>query len=181
MYLALSFLGLPAWAWLPIASIVFAAVFYALDRGISRAMGRNRASLFAPLALLPLLVVMVLVSSSCALIRPGDDPVVVRTQDVISNSFDAWDAAMDLHAANSTRESPQVYAAAEKIRTGFPPLHRALRNALKGYQGATTKDPEKLRLAVLGILGDMESLATPGSKFAQTVALIRASYLGGGA
>lgn len=36
MYLALSFLGLPAWAWLPIASIVFAAVFYALDRGISR-------------------------------------------------------------------------------------------------------------------------------------------------
>lgn len=127
------------------------------------------------------LLVLPLFASSCALIRPGDDPIVVRTQDVISNSFDAWDVAMDIHAANSTRESPQIYAAAEKIRTGFPPLHRALRNALKGYQGATTKDPEKLRLAVLGILGDIEALAPPGSKFAQTVALIRASYLGGGA
>ena len=125
-----------------------------------------------------MLCVVALVTG-CALIRPGDDPIVVRTQDVISNSFDAWDSAMDVHAAASASESPAVYKAMEQLRTKFPASHRAVRDALKAYQAAKTKDPGALRLAVNGFLADVAALAPPGSKFAQTIGLIRAAFNGG--
>lgn len=119
--------------------------------------------------------------TGCAAIRPGDDALVVRTQDVIDNSFTAWDAAMDIHAEHSTSESPAVYRAAEKVRTKFPPAHRALRDALHVYQAASVKDAARLRNTVLAFLDDIEALAEPGSKFVAAVRLIRIAFTSGGA
>lgn len=90
-----------------------------------------------------LLALLVIAAVSCASVGTGD-PVVVRAEDLLSNSLPIYDQAMALHYANSTKETPSEYRAFEAMRTGFPTAWKALYDSLQSYKanrttaGATT-------------------------------------------
>lgn len=103
-------------------------------------------------ALLPLLFTL----GGCASMAPGSDPIVVKTQDVLTNSLTLYETTMDLHFKHSAQEPPDVYKALEKVRPAFPRAWRALDVSLTTYQAAKTKDPAQLRRATLLFLDEAE-------------------------
>lgn len=126
---------------------------------------------------LTLAVVLLAVLSACATVTPGSDPVVVRAQDVLSNSLAVYDSAMRLHYQVSTQETPAIYAAMERVRPVFPKAWRGLQASLEGYKAGKTKDPEKLRTAVLSFLDEVENLGPESWK--ASMALIHRTFEGG--
>ncbi len=114
--------------------------------------------------------------TSCATITPGSDPVVVRAQDVLTNSLSVYEAAMKTHYAISTQEPPAVYHATEQVRVVFPKAWRGLRAAIDAYKASGSKDPEKLRLAVLSFFGEAEQIG-PDS-WRDAIRLIRKAFEG---
>ncbi len=78
--------------------------------------------------------VIAVLAIACATVGPKDDQLVVRAEDVLSNSLQTYKVAMEYHFANSTRESPQVYKAFEYFRVYFPLAWNTLNSAKLQYQ-----------------------------------------------
>lgn len=85
------------------------------------------------------LTLVALLSQGCASFGTGD-PVVVRAEDVLSNSLPLYSQAMAWHKAHSTEESPEVYAAFEKVRTTFPKAWRSANVLKKSYKASRTAE-----------------------------------------
>lgn len=83
------------------------------------------------------LALLLVASVSCASVGTGD-PLVVRTEDVLSNSLTIYDHAMQFHFLNSTRESVSEYQAFEAVRMKFPTAWKALYDSLQTYKASRT-------------------------------------------
>ncbi len=57
----------------------------------------------------------ILVNEACATVGTSD-PVVVKAEDVLTNSLSVYTAAMNYHFANSTKETPAVYKSFEEFQ-----------------------------------------------------------------
>lgn len=97
-------------------------------------LGRRRVSLSAALAVFSILV------ASCATLAPGEDPIVVRTEQTLEASLAVYDAGMTWCKANPQHLTPAAAKIAESIRTGFPPAYRSLDSALQLYKAGKRKD-----------------------------------------
>ncbi len=135
-------------------------------------MKKNKFSLFV----VPLLVL----SIACASVGTGD-PLVVRAEDLLSNSRVVYDAAMAFHFAQSTTETPQVYAAFEAFRSKFPSAWDALDKAKRGYQANKLAGTASLDAAVAAITSLLESVAplVPVKKAAEITYSLTECYAGG--
>lgn len=102
--------------------------------------------------------IVIVISISCATIVPGSDPVVVRTQDVLTQSMHLYDGLTQWHRAHSREESPEVYAAIERLRPAFPKAWRGLRDALDVYRASKTRDTAALRTAGLKFFGEVAAI-----------------------
>ena len=79
-------------------------------------------------------VIVAFTTTGCASAGTAD-PVVVRAEDVESNSLSLYNAVIvQWHMTHSTEESPEVYAILEKIRVEFPPAWRTLHRAISTYE-----------------------------------------------
>lgn len=88
------------------------------------------------LVLLGIAVIMatILLTAACASTGTSD-PVIVRAEDVESNSLSLYNAVVvQWHMTHSQEESPEVYAVLEKIRVEFPPAWRTLHRAIPAYE-----------------------------------------------
>jgi hypothetical protein len=79
------------------------------------------------------LAVVLLLAVACASVGSGD-PIVVRAEDVLSNSLVVYSQAMDFHFHHSKEESPAVYKTFEQFRVRFPVAWSALDGAKRSYQ-----------------------------------------------
>lgn len=79
------------------------------------------------------LLLILALAVACASVGSGD-PLVVRTEDFLSNGLAVYDNAMAYHFAHSTTESPQVYKAFETARVNFPPAWQAVKDGLAAYK-----------------------------------------------
>jgi hypothetical protein len=95
-----------------------------------------------------LVAVLLVLTVACATVGTGD-PLVVRAEDTLTNSLSVFQAAMNQHFANSTKESPSIYKAMEDVRVKFPIAWQALYNAEKEYR--LNRDPNKLNAAISAI------------------------------
>lgn len=106
------------------------------DRGHSpRGIGRRAL----PLRALPVFL-LALSLASCATLLPGEDPIVVRTEQTLEASLAVYDAGMVWCKANPQHLTPAAAKIAESIRTGFPPAYRSLDSALQLYKAGKRKD-----------------------------------------
>lgn len=80
-----------------------------------------------------LLAALLLISVACASVGTGD-PVVVKTEDFLTNSLSIFDNAMAWHRMHSTTETAQVYKAFENARVRFPPAWQAVKDGLAAYK-----------------------------------------------
>lgn len=83
------------------------------------------------------LALLLVLSVSCASVGTGD-PVVVRAEDMLTNSLTIYDSAMQYHYSHSTTETPAVYQTFEKFRVNFQPAWRSLYNSVQAYKGNRT-------------------------------------------
>jgi hypothetical protein len=79
------------------------------------------------------LAAFLLVAVACASVGAGD-PVVVRAEDVLTNSLTVYSQAMDFHFKHSTQESPAIYKTFEAFRVKFPVAWNALDQAKRTYK-----------------------------------------------
>ena len=87
------------------------------------------------------IVLLIAFSLACASVGTSD-PALVKAEDFLSNSLSVYDAAMAYHFAQSTRETPEVYATFERVRTGFPIAWKALFDGSVEYR----KNPDAPKL-----------------------------------
>jgi hypothetical protein len=104
-------------------------------------------------------LILVALAAACATVGTGD-PVVVRAEDVLSNSLTVYSTAMDYHFKNSTKESPSVYKAFETFRVKFPVAWNALDTAKRSYQANKTAGTSSLDAALAALTG-LVSAITP--------------------
>jgi hypothetical protein len=83
---------------------------------------------------------LVLTLGACATLAPGEDPIVVRTEQTLEASLAVYDAGMVWCKANPQHLTPAAAKIAESIRTGFPPAYRSLDSALQLYKAGKRKD-----------------------------------------
>ena len=100
-------------------------------------MRRHRASLAA----------FLLVAVACATVGTGD-PVVVRAEDVLTNSLTVYSQAMEFHRHHSTQESPAVYKTFEQFRVRFPAAWTALDNAKREYKKDKSLGTSKIEAGI---------------------------------
>ena len=98
---------------------------------------RERGVLLSRVALALFLVVGM---AGCATLAPGEDPIVVRTEQTLEASLAVYDAGMTWCKANPQHLTPAAAQVAEAIRTGFPPAYRSLDSALQLYKAGKRKD-----------------------------------------
>lgn len=79
------------------------------------------------------IAVLLLLTLACASAGTGD-PLLVRAEDVLSDSLTIYSTAMDWHFRNSTRETPATYHAFERFRVEFQVAWHALDNATRAYR-----------------------------------------------
>jgi hypothetical protein len=101
------------------------------SRGIGRRVPLSRA---LPVFLLALSL------GACATLAPGEDPIVVRTEQTLEASLAVYDAGMTWCEANPQHLTPAAANVAETIRTAFPPAYRSLDSALQLYKAGKRKD-----------------------------------------
>jgi hypothetical protein len=85
-------------------------------------------------------IFLLAVLSACASVAPGEDPIVVRTEQTLEASLAVYDAGMVWCKANPQHLTPAAAKVAETIRTGFPPAYRSLDSALQLYKAGKRKD-----------------------------------------
>jgi outer membrane PBP1 activator LpoA protein len=83
---------------------------------------------------------LALALASCATLLPGEDAIVVRTEQTLEASLAVYDAGMTWCRANPAHLTPEAAKIAEAIRTGFPPAYRSLDSALQLYKAGKRKD-----------------------------------------
>ncbi len=76
----------------------------------------------------------------CATILPGEDKLVVRTEQTLEASLAVYDAGMTWCKANPQHLTPAAAKIAETIRTAYPPAYRSLDSALQLYKAGKRKD-----------------------------------------
>lgn len=76
----------------------------------------------------------------CATILPGEDKLVVRTEQTLEASLAVYDAGMTWCKANPQHLTPAAAKVAETIRTAYPPAYRSLDSALQLYKAGKRKD-----------------------------------------
>ena len=111
----------------------------------TRSTGRGRSLARA----LPA-VLLVLALASCATLLPGEDPVVVRTEQTLEASLAVYDAGMTWARANPSLLTPEAAKVVNGIRVGFPPAYRSLDSALQLYKAGKRKE----------ILAEMDEVRT---------------------
>ncbi len=87
-----------------------------------------------------LAVLLVLSVASCASVAPGEDAVVVRTEQTLEASLAVYDSGLTWCKANPQHLTPAAADVAEAIRTAFPPAYRSLDSALQLYKAGKRKD-----------------------------------------
>ena len=88
-------------------------------------------------------------TAGCASVGKSD-PVLVRAEDVETNSLHLYNAVIvQYHMSHSKEESPEVYAALEKIRVLFPPAWRSLHRAIPAYK--SVRDAQTLTARVVEV------------------------------
>ncbi len=90
---------------------------------------------------------------SCATIQPGQDPLVVRTEQFLKISYPIYDQTMSWAQRNASTMSPGALKLVNEIRVAFPPLYRSVDAALQVYKANGTGD-------VLGQISALERLIT---------------------
>jgi hypothetical protein len=106
------------------------------------------------------LAILLVLAVGCATVGPGADPVVVKAEDVLTNSLTTYSAAMNWHFANSTKESPALYHAFEDFRVKFPVAWQALDSAKRQYQIKKANGTASLDAALTALSG-LVSAVTP--------------------
>lgn len=86
-----------------------------------------------------LLVVAVLLSA-CATIQPGQDPLVVRTEQFLKVSPAIYDTALAWASRNSSSMSPATLKMVNDFRVAFPVAYRTTDAALQVYKSNGTGD-----------------------------------------
>ena len=76
----------------------------------------------------------------CATLAPGEDPVVVRTEQLLTMATPVYDSGMAWYFANAERLSPGAREVFERVRVGFPPAYRSLDSALQLYKAGKRKE-----------------------------------------
>lgn len=104
-----------------------------------------------------LAALIVLLAIRCASVGAAD-PLLVRAEDLLSNSLAVYDGAMRYHFVNSTKETPQVYKIMESVRTQFPPAWKALYDGTRAYK--TSPDPTKLGQLMAAVQAMIDSLSS---------------------
>jgi hypothetical protein len=105
------------------------------------------------------LAVLLCLAVACATVGTGD-PVVVKSEDLLTNSLTVYSQAMSWHFQNSTKESPAVYKAFENFRVKFPVAWSALDAAKRSYQHDKTAGTASID-AALNALAGLVSAITP--------------------
>lgn len=120
----------------------------------------RRVLSFAPLALL-LAVALV----GCATLAPGEDPVVVRTEQVLKMAVPVYDSAMGWYFDNAARLTPGAKSVFERVRVSFPPVYRSLDSALQLYKAGKRKEVmaefDELQRLVVEMLSVVKALGGP--------------------
>lgn len=93
-----------------------------------------------PLPRVALALFLVVGMAGCATLAPGEDPIVVRTEQTLEASLAVYDAGMTWCKANPQHLTPAAAQVAETIRTAFPPAYRSLDSALQLYKAGKRKD-----------------------------------------
>jgi len=105
------------------------------------------------------LVALLILSAACATVGTGD-PVVVKAEDVLSNSLTTYQAAMSYHFANSTKESPAVYKTFEAVRLNFPEGWKNLYDTLQAYKAnRTTAGADRVNALLTALQNLVRSVA----------------------
>lgn len=85
-------------------------------------------------------LLLCLALSSCATLLPGEDALVVRTEQTLEASLAVYDAGMTWAKANPQMLTPEAAKIVNGIRVGFPPAYRSLDSALQLYKAGKRKD-----------------------------------------
>ncbi len=115
---------------------------------------RSSASVVA----LVLLTVVMVAGASCTTVAPGEDPVVVRTQQSLTIGQNVYDTGMAWCKANAANLSPAGLALANKIRVDFPLAYRALDTALDTYKAGKTGDLQTALDRFTELVGQIQGL-----------------------
>ncbi len=89
--------------------------------------------------------------AGCATLQPGQDPIVVRTEQALKASTPIYDAGMTWCEQNAAKLPPAALKLANAIRVDFPPAYRAVDAGLQLYKAGKGGDP-------LGQLAELERL-----------------------
>jgi hypothetical protein len=94
----------------------------------------------APTTVMAFVLAIALLAGACATLAPGEDPIVVRTQQTLAIGQDVYDWGMSWCTANAGKFSPAGLALVNDARVKFPPAYRTLDTALDGYKAGKTAD-----------------------------------------
>lgn len=115
-----------------------------------------RPSVALPAAVLAILAAVALILTlGCATLAPGEDPIVVRTQQTLAVSQVVYDTGLDWCRANVARLSPAALTVVNKVRVKFPDVYRAADSLLDAYKLGKAAAAE-----IAAKTADVEGLAT---------------------
>jgi hypothetical protein len=114
---------------------------------------RKRATLVA-------LTFAAVLLAACATIAPGEDPVVVHTQQTLAVGQLVYDSAMSWAKANAGSFSAPGLASVNTIRVSFPPAYRALDAALDAYKAGKVGDYATALERFQELVGQLTALVT---------------------
>jgi hypothetical protein len=100
-----------------------------------------------------------LLVSGCKALAPEADPVVVRAEQTISISYETANTFVQWEASNRESIPPDVTAAADTVRTDFPPAHRAALDALAAYKADRSAYAKDKLLQWLSTLAKFDEIA----------------------
>lgn len=103
---------------------------------------------------------MVVLFTACAAVAPGNDPVVVHTQQTLAIGQAVYDTGMAWCTANAGKLSPSGLALANKIRVDFPLAYRALDTALDVYKAGKAGDYDTALKNFTGLVAQLSTIVT---------------------
>lgn len=97
--------------------------------------------------------------TGCAALDPAADPVVVRSQQAISTSFDVVNAFLQYEYANRATVPASVTESADNLRNAYPASHRAALAALTAYKSSKTATDRDALTQSLEVLNALQAIA----------------------
>lgn len=92
--------------------------------------------------LVALTVVSLAFAFGCGTLAPGARAEVVRIEQGLTISQAIYDNGLDWCRANAASFSPGALVVVNKVRTGFPPLYRAIDSGLQLYKAGSGPLPD---------------------------------------